>query len=70
MKGFGSGPETIEVQPGATTTIPAVGLTIPNASPILVPDVPAGTYRIADEAFDGSSTITGFVIVEVLASDS
>ena len=71
VKGFSSsGPQTIEVETGVTTTIPAVGLPIPSAYPVLVPDVPAGTYRIADEAIDGGATITGFVMVEVAASDS
>jgi hypothetical protein len=67
VKGFGgSGPRTIEVEPGVTTTIPAVGLPIPSRHSVLVPEVPAGMYRIADSAIDGGSVIKGFVIVEVL----
>lgn len=70
VKGFdGRSGETIELGPGMTTTIPAVGLSIPSSYPIVIPDVPPGTYRIVDEVFEGGARITGFVLVEVLEAD-
>jgi len=67
VRGFYDGHgTTLEVGPGETTTIPAVGLPIPNSYPILIPDVEASTYRLADEAIQpGSPAISGWVIVEV-----
>jgi hypothetical protein len=59
-------PVTLEVPPGATTTIPAIGLNIPNTYQILIPHVIPGMYRIADRALvpEGEET-AGFVLVEV-----
>ncbi len=48
----------------------AIGLGVPNAFPILVPDVPAGVYRIQDTVLlpnplGASAEVTGVVIVWV-----
>lgn len=59
------GPQTLEVPPGATTTIPGIGLPVPNSYLVTVPDVPAGTYRILDVAMADGAEATGFVLVEV-----
>ena len=59
--------EAIEVEPGVATTMPAVGLPVPNSYPIMIPEVPPGTYRIVDAAFYPGTTVTGFVMVEVVA---
>lgn len=67
-RGFGArDPVTIEVQPGATTTIPPVGLPIPNSYPILIPEVDPGVYRLEDRLLlpDGES-VFGFTYVEAL----
>lgn len=69
VKGFDDGQDAqaIAVEPGATTTIPAIDLPIPSSYPIVIPEVEPGTYRIADEVFTGGEgSITGFVIVEVV----
>lgn len=58
----------IEDGPGDTTTIPAVGIPLPDSSPIMIPDVEPGTYRLADTATQpGGGEISGWVIVEVTA---
>jgi hypothetical protein len=54
--------QAIRVEPGATTTIAGLGVPVPSVAEILVPDVPAGIYRIWDEA--GSTP--GHLIVEVV----
>lgn len=59
------GPRAIEVPPGATTTVPGIGLPVPNTFRVIVPDVSVGVYRIADTAVSGGESVTGFVIVEV-----
>lgn len=69
LRDFGAGdPATIELTPGATTTVPAIGLRIPNRHRVIVPDVSPGIYRIADSALtaDGDE-IPGFTIIEVTA---
>lgn len=66
--GYGSGeadPVAFEVIPGATTTIPAIGLNVPNSYPIRIPAVPSGTYRIIDWAEGAGERIGGHVIVVV-----
>jgi hypothetical protein len=67
VRGFGSGSAvTLKVQPGATTTVPAIGLPIPNSYPIIIPDVKPGIYRIRDTV--EPDLATGFVIVQVVAN--
>jgi hypothetical protein len=69
VKAFDDGQDAqaIAVQPGATTTIPAVDLPIPSSYPILIPEVEPGTYRIAEEIITGGEdVITGLVFVEVI----
>lgn len=61
VRGFAGEPRTLAVAPGQTTTIPAIGLRLPNSYQILIPDVPPGLYRIEDTM----TGISGFVIVEV-----
>ena len=66
--GYGSGeadPVTLEVIPGATTTIPAIGLNVPNSYPIRIPTVPPGTYRIIDQVEGRGERVGGHVIVVV-----
>jgi hypothetical protein len=60
------GGPTFPVEPGVTTTVSAVGLPIPNSYEIVVPEVPAGLYRIQDSIHLGPDVIvTGFVLVQV-----
>ena len=66
--GYGGGgdrPVTLELTPGATTTIPAIGLNVPNSYPILIPMVPPGTYRIIDQVEGAGRRLGGHVIVVV-----
>lgn len=61
----GGAPVAIEVTPGATITIPAIGLNVPNDYPIRIPAVPPGTYRIIDQAEGRGERVGGHVIVVV-----
>lgn len=66
--GYGGGetrPVTLEVTPGATSTVPAIGLNVPNSYPILIPMVPPGTYRIIDQVDGAGKRVGGHVIVVV-----
>lgn len=67
--GYGGGgdrPVTLEVTAGATTTVPAIGLNVPNSYSILIPDVPPGTYRIIDDVGGANrQRLGGHVIVVV-----
>ncbi|HEX5631137.1 MAG TPA: hypothetical protein VFY15_05710, partial [Acidimicrobiia bacterium] len=66
--GYGSGggdPVALEVTPGATTTIPAIGLNVPNSYPIRIPTVAPGTYRIIDHVEGRGERVGGHVIVVV-----
>ena len=67
VRGFDSvDPQAIEVEPGATTTIPAIEFPLPNSFPILIPGVSAGTYRISDQiVVAGADDVVGFVLVDV-----
>jgi hypothetical protein len=66
---------TVELGTTDTWGVPDIGLQIPNAFPIVIPDVEPGTYRLRDEAFtlasdDGpGDTIPGFVIVRVVPDE-
>jgi hypothetical protein len=65
---YGNGPTTLKIEPGVTTTIPALGLGVPNSATIIIPDVAPGLYRIRDELdSQGSEPIAGFVLVEVVS---
>jgi hypothetical protein len=76
-RGWSGEPITLKIDPEVTTTIPAIGLPVPNSFQIAIPDVAPGIYRIRDElgmpAGDqtqpGTASVAGFVIVEV-ESDS
>lgn len=60
------GPQTVYAPPGATTTVPSIGLPLPARHTVLVPDVPPGTYRIADRIHPGDGgEIIVFTLVEV-----
>jgi hypothetical protein len=37
-----------------------------NVYPIMIPEVAPGIYRFVDAAFNRKTTVTGFVIVEVI----
>jgi hypothetical protein len=77
---WGNGPTTLKIEPGVTTTIPALGLAVPNTAAILIPDVAPGTYRIRDELGVPSRVedqtpsetdkATALVIVHVVAGDA
>ena len=58
-------PAALEVEPGATTTIPAVGLPVAGSHTVVIPDVAPGIYRIRDDVLSGSVLQQGYVIVEV-----
>jgi hypothetical protein len=63
---FQGGAGALEVEPGGTTAAPAVGVPLPTSDTILIPDVPAGTYRIVDRALAPDGTdLLGSVRVEV-----
>lgn len=66
--GFGPNnePAAINLAPGVTVTIPAVGLLITDQPfTVLVPDVPAGVYRIEDSAIVGSAQLPIYGLIEV-----
>lgn len=66
VRGFVGQPTTLELTPGATITIPAIGLPVPNSYRILIPMVPPGTYRIVDQVEGaGGKRLGGHVIVVV-----
>jgi hypothetical protein len=58
--------QAIPVEPGATTTIAGLGVPVPVAAPVLIPQVPPGIYRIQEVAELPGRAITGHLIVEVL----
>lgn len=63
--------ETLAGQPGATTTVPAIGLPVPESFSIVVPSVDPGWYRITvriwvDRPDASPIGVVGFVSVEVL----
>lgn len=65
--------ETIAGQPGVTSTVPAVGMLIPESFTVVVPGVAAGWYRIeADVLIDRPegtpARFVGYVAVEVAGS--
>ena len=68
VRGFGGyRAVTLPVRPGVTTTIPAIGLPIPNSYPIIIPDVEPGMYRILDMV---EPDVSGFVMVQVVDTTS
>lgn len=66
--GPGGRPVAIVVEPGATTTIPSVGLSVAQPHRIVIPGVEPGIYRIRDEAFYGGESYDGYVMVLVAAT--
>ena len=63
--------ETIQGQPGGTSTVPAIGLPVPQSFSVVVPSVDPGWYRIAVGISvaqpEGSPiTLAGYVAIEVL----
>jgi hypothetical protein len=58
-------PAALEAEPGATTTIPGIGLPVTNSHTIVIPDVAPGIYRIRDEVWFGSDPEQGYLVVEV-----
>lgn len=59
VRDFGSGDAvTMSVQPGVTTTLAGVGIDLPNSSPIVIPDVGPGTYRLAEVGSQAATTVT------------
>ena len=58
-------PAALEVEPGVTTTIPAVGLLVADRHSIAIPDVAPGIYRVRDEVWFGSEPQHVYVFVEV-----
>lgn len=57
--------EVVDLSTDSTIAIPDLGLQIPNSHPIVIPDVPPGTYRLTDRLFGNESDLTGYEIVEV-----
>jgi hypothetical protein len=58
--------QAIPVEPGATTTIAALGVPVPVAASVLIPQVLPGIYRIQEVALLPGRAITGHLIVEVV----
>jgi hypothetical protein len=59
--------QAIPVEPGATTTIAALGVPVPSTAAILIPQVPPGIYRIQDRVVQSGPQFTPVhLIVEVL----
>ena len=58
-------PRVIDVSADSDVGIPDIGLTVPNAYQVLIPQVAPGTYRIVDRIFGPESTLTAHVAVEV-----
>lgn len=65
--------ETLSGEPGGTTTVPAIGIRIPDEFSIGVPDVAPGWYRIKVEVFvpeagqDSPARLQGYAAIEVVA---
>lgn len=59
--------QAIRLEPGATTTIAALGVPVPSTAAILIPGVPPGIYRLAEQATQpGPQYIPGHLIVKVV----
>jgi hypothetical protein len=66
LRPFSSGHgETRYIEPGTEPTVPAIGLPVPNSYRVVVPDVPPGLYRIADEIWVDGEGLAGFEVVIV-----
>lgn len=64
--------EPIVGRPGVTTTVPAVGMPVPNGYSIVIPDVKPGWYRIeagvsVPGTGDSPEHLVGYVAVEVVS---
>jgi hypothetical protein len=69
VRGFGGdSTRTHRIEPGSELFVELIGLGIPNAHPIQIPEVRSGTYRIVDRVDANGLEVTGFVIVEVTSS--
>ena len=67
--GTGSPGEAIARDPEVVTTMPAIGLPVPNSFEITVPNVDLGWYRIqADVHSDTQGSLVGHVALEVTSS--
>jgi len=64
--GTGNPGEVIARDPEVVTTMPAVGMPVPDSFEVTVPDVDSGWYRIeADVHSDAQGSLVGHVAVEV-----
>jgi len=61
----GDGPGTRYIEPGTEVTVPAIGLPIPDAYTVLIPDVPSGTYRVYNEGVIDGEPAPGYATVTV-----
>jgi hypothetical protein len=60
--------EVIEMGPGTTVAIPALGILLPATETVLIPHVSPGTYRLTEQAVQpGPVYFDSYVIVEVVA---
>lgn len=67
-RGFGDDQgETIPVNPDFQIQVPDIALWLDHEYAIGVPQVEPGIYRIEDEVLAEGDTVSGFVIVEVVA---
>lgn len=66
LRPFASGDaEARYIEPETDPTIPAIGLGVPNTYEVVVPDVPAGAYRIVDEIWADGVQLVGLEVVVV-----
>ena len=60
--------EVIARDPEVVTTMPAIGMSVPNSFEITVPNVDMGWYRIeADVLSDTEGSLAGYVVLEVIS---
>lgn len=61
----GDGPGTRYIEPGTEVTVPAIGLPLPDAYTVLIPDVPSGTYRVYNKGNIDGDPAAGYATVIV-----
>jgi hypothetical protein len=65
VRGANGPAAVVDLSTDSTVAITDLGLQVPNAHPIVIPDVASGTYRLSDRLFGNESELTGYEIVEV-----
>lgn len=56
----------LPIEPGTLTTMPAIGIRIPETFTITIPYVPPGWYRLREHISSGGESAVGYLSVEVV----